>query len=340
MRRLHWCLVILAATAGCGGGGSSGDGGSLPTPVVPLSDAEATEAASGAVLTITAALVALASEPPGVAVPNAAARASGPAGRAVLCANGGVLVARCSGSVITSTAHECELIDDASGTGITVDGRLSVAVGARGVCRTGEIPLDAVRTYRFTHFQAVVRDAGAVVETFAAPRLVQTVRPLAGGCAAGQAEHRLDGRLLIRRRDGTDLRVDMRALRLGLHLDGTPCAPRVTADGRAEIADHAAGRFVRAAFAGLTVSGSAAIGYRIDGAAMLDCLGAFSVATEAPLVLAAPCADAGALRFQLPSRATARSRFDAGGILLDADGDGAPERSVDSCIDTSLASCE
>lgn len=349
MRAARWncgLVAMIAAAAGCGGGGGGGDqpaGGTVPTPVVALSDAEATETASGAALSMLAALRVLAEDIPGVAASGGAARALGGPAQAAACGNGGALLATCRAgggrAVVTTRAIDCELLDAVSGFRVTVDGEVRATLQAPDVCRSGEIPAAAPRTYRYTGFQAVVRDAQGIVETLDAPRLTQVVEPLAGGCASGQADTTLSGRLRVQRRDGPDVRIDAVGLQLARRLDASPCAARVSAVGVAAISDQAGGRTLRLAFDGVTLSGSDATGYGLDGNARLACAGAFSFATEAPIVLAGACPSAGALRLALPSGATARATFDAGGVGLDANGDGAAEQSVDSCTDLMLFGC-
>jgi hypothetical protein len=345
-RRNCGLVVMIVAALGCGGGGAAGDqppGGTVPTPAVALSDAQATETASAAALSMLAALRVLADDVPGVAAADGTARAMGGPAQAATCNNGGALLATCRAgggrAVVTTRAIECELLDAASGHRVTVDGEVRATVQAPDVCRRGEIPAMAARTYRYVGFQAVVRDAQGIVETLGAPRLTQVVQPFNGGCGSGQADTTLTGRLRVQRRDGTDVRIDTVGLRLARRLDGSPCAARVSAVGVAAITDQAGNRAVRVAFDGVTLSGGAGTGYHLDGEASLACAGAYSFSTEAPVVLAGACPLSGALRLHLPSGTTALSVFDDGSVRLDANGDGTAERSVESCSGLALTGC-
>lgn len=341
MRLAAWArglVVAVLTTSGCGGSGGDGmtDEATVPTPAVALTDAQAVESGAGAALTFIAALRTLAGDAPAPST-AATAMAAGPAGiSAGQCLNGGVLVASCRTedgiATLTSRAQDCDLLDPASGYRITFNGELRVALAAPDVCRSGEIPDEVPRTYRYRDFQAVVRDGDRIVETFNAPQLIERVTPRSGGCAGGDHDATLDGRVQIRRDDGTDLRIDTAGLRLARRFDGTPCTARVVADGVATFADAAGGRTVRAALHELVLSGDG----RLSGDADLACAGRFGFDVEAGD--AATCPSGGGV-FQLPSGAAAGADFAAGGVSLDANGDGTAERTVDSCRALVTAGC-
>jgi len=348
--RTQIVAVAVWLLAGCGGGGTGGGSagaGTVATPAVPLSDSAATEAASGAGLTLIASLVALAADPPGLASSTAALRQArgieANATRTLACKNGGLIKVSCMTSgahtLSSSSADDCELDDATSGLQVTYDGTLAVNIDAAGLCGTPAIPADVTRTYRFKNFQAVARQNGQIVETFTAPHLTQTIEPLADGCAGAQARLTMRGRLGVKLRDGVDVVMDASPLTLEARSDGAPCASYVVGNGRLDAADYAAVRGLRAVLDGLKLSGSAEAGYGLAGGAVVDCIGGLEFATAEPLRLAAPCATSGALRFHLPSGAAAAVRFDAGMLSIDADGDGLPERVVSSCADASLAMC-
>jgi hypothetical protein len=309
----------------------------VPTPAMALSDAQAVETGAGAGLTLIAALRALGGDLP-AASSMASAMVAGPAAvQAAQCLNGGVLVASCrteaGKAVLTSRADQCELLDEASGYRVTFDGELRIAIAAPEVCRGAALPDEMPRTYRYREFQAVVRDGVRIVETFDAPQLTETVMPLGGGCVAGQADATLAGRVRIRRDDGTDLRIDTDQLQVARRFDGTPCAARVVAGGVATFTDAAGGRTVRAALHDLRLSGA----YQLSGDADLACAGSFGFAVETHDAQTCP---SGVAALRLPSGTAASADFDAGGVSLDANGDGVAERAVSSCVALATTGCQ
>ncbi|MEO8606169.1 MAG: hypothetical protein ABI629_26595 [bacterium] len=349
VRELRAVAAFVTLLAGCGGGGGGDEAsgvGSVPTPRVALSDAEATEAATGAGLTLASMLRALATDPPGVASSADVARTAGAmataAGQSAGCVNGGSLTAACrvdhGRSVLTATARECQLDGTVNGLQVTIAGGLRATINDADVCRSGVIPNAAVRTYRFTDFQGVTRNGVQIVEEFTTQDLTQVVQPLGVGCAGAQAEVTTRGRVRVRRSNGTDLLIDALPLTLTVLSDGTPCAQHISGSGRADVRDYASGHALRAALDGLSlVNRIGAPDVEFDGAVAVDCIGALEFATDEPLLLTTPCASAGALRIHLPSGAMARSRFDASGLALDANGDGIPERTVADC--TAASTC-
>lgn len=341
MRLAAWArglVVAVLITSGCGGSGGDGmtDEATVPTPSVALTDAQAVESGAGAALTFIAALRTLAGDAPATST-AATAMAAGPAGiSAGQCLNGGVLVASCRTedgiATLTSRAQECELLDLASGYHVTFNGELRIEIAAPDVCRSGVIPNEVPRTYRYRNFQAVMRDGNRVVETFDAARLTERVTPRSGGCAGGDHDARLDGRVQISRDGGTVVRIDTTGLRLARRFDGTPCTGRVVADGVATFTDAAGGRTVRAALHELALSGDG----RLSGDADLACAGRFGFDVETDD--AATCPSGGGV-LQLPSGTAAGADFAAGGVSLDADGDGVAERTVESCRALVTAGC-
>lgn len=330
-------LIAVAVLVGCGGDGSGGSGnGAVPTPVVPVSDAAATETASAAALSIVAALEALAAPPPGL---DPAPPAEGVA-QVAACLNGGGLAATCAQAggraIVRTHADQCELTDPASGGRVIVDGRLTATIAASGVCRSGQVPPAAERRYRLSDFRATTLVDGRTVESFATTRLRMVVAPQSGGCG-GDADLHLDGRAVVTRSDGTDVVVDARGLRLAVRFAGEACARRIHADGVVAILDRGAGaRQIDVDFEALQLD-RALGGVRLDGAAIVRCVGRLQFESVEPIARDGACAERGALRLRLPSGAEARVGYAAGGLTLDRDGDGVPERSLETCLDLALA---
>jgi hypothetical protein len=271
--------------------------------------------------------------PAGVAI----ARASCPLGGSL----SGTCVLRHSGSTVGSVLRGCQLLDEATGLQVTVDGRLTVQT-PYNVCDIGRIPIGAVRTYRFDDFSAVVSDDEGVVETFAAERLVETVLPLERGCDKDDATLDLDGALAVQRRGG--INVELRAADLHLERSGTGsagrCSRRIEASGRLTIDDHSALRHSAVDLDGLVVEVDADGGmHRVDGGFALDCVPAFTIATDEPLGPGNVCPAAGALTLQRTDGSRGTIRFVGGGVRIDADADGTPERVAADCRAPALAQC-
>jgi hypothetical protein len=362
--RSGWILAGAFCLAACGGGGGRdvGAGTEVFPPATPLSDEQATEAASGAALSLVAALSALVLDVPGL--PAASTAADGNHGRSALsvrrwaslarqggrssrCAGGGTVQATCgedgSGSTLLTRADECGTFDDAHGFYVITNGELRIHIQARGICRTGQVPADASRTLRYRHFRATIRDGPSVLETFAAPVLTQRIEPSGAGCA-GVGRMTFDGRAVVTRADGVDVTLDTDGFILQLSDPGAPtCVQQVEATGRLDVFDHSSGRQLDAALHGLRMAfalESNPVAASIDGAATLDCVGEVAYASDAPLAGSGACASSGALRLTLPSGVTARSRARAGGVVeFDYDGDGQVDRTVGSCLDPTVAAC-
>ena len=361
--RSGWILAGALCLAACGGGSGrdAGPGAEVFPPATPLSDVQATEAASGAAVSLVAALSALVLDVPGLPAASTIAdrhhgrsalsvrrwaSLAGQGGRSSRCAGGGTIQATCgedgSGSTLLTRADECGTFDDAHGLYVITNGELRIRIQARGICRTGQVPADAPRTLRYRHFRATIRDGPSVLETFAAPVLTQRIEPSGTGCAdVGRMV--LDGRAVVTRADGVDVTLDTDGLILQLSANATPCVQQVEATGRLDVFDHTSGRQLDAALHGLRMTfevESNPVAASIDGAATLDCVGEVAYASDAPLTGSGPCASSGALRLTLPSGATARSRAQAGGVVeFDYDGDGHVDRTVASCLDPSVAAC-
>ena len=356
---IAWLWINALCLAACGGTGSDPVAGVLP-PATPLSDAQAIEAASGAAVSLISALSVLGLDAPEVAPSPAiaglrAARsmsvsrvgaAGGAGARAAPCTGGGTIEATCAESggrtIVVSRSTACGLVDDSRGVAVVTDGELDISIDALGVCQTGTVPPSAARTLHYRHFRATVHDGPLVIESFTAPLLTERLETTVVGCGdAGRVE--LDGRLLVARSNGVDVTLDAHQLELRLSAAGEPCVQTLEATGRLDVFDHAGGRQFSAALRALRASfdvGSTVVRASIDGAATLDCVGAVAYASDAPLSIGGACASRGVLRVTLPSGVKARATLSESGIEFDYDGDGAPDRSVESCTDPSVAACD
>jgi hypothetical protein len=331
-------ISALTALAACGGGD---DGGGSTSP--PLAEPQATEAVAAAVLSAASVVVELAADPP--AAEDVGNGTAGVAIALASCPGGGSLSGTCvlrhSGSTVRSVLRHCQLVDEATGLHVTVDGRLTVKT-PNNVCDFGRIPVNAVRTYRFDDFSAVVSDGEGVVETFAAERLVETIVPLETGCERDDATLDLDGALALERRGG--VHVELRAADLHLERRATGsagrCGRRIEASGRLTIDDHSALRHSEVDLDGLAVEVDADGGMRrVDGGFALDCVPAFTFTTDEPLAPGNVCPAAGALVLERADGSSGTIDFADGGVRIDADADGTPERVAADCRAPALAQC-
>jgi len=357
--RAGWILAAAITLAACGGAAGNDDTEGVLPPSPPLRDEAAAEAASGAAVSLAAALSALVRNPPdSTGAPARAGLLDAPAlvarrlaadtarPGAAVCAGGGTIRATCreggARTVLVTHADECGVVDAPSGLYVVTDGDLTAEIGARGICRSGEVPPTVPRTLRYRHFRATVRDGPEVLETFAAPVLEQRIEPAASECGtAGRMT--FEGRVSLRQIDGVDVTLDAHALSLALTAGGPPCMQQMEATGRLEMFDHASARRFAAALRDVHVAfdpASDALAAAIDGRATLDCVGSVTYASAVPLVIDGPCASGGSLRVTLPSGATARMVVgEAGDVAFDYDNDGRIDRVVAFCLDPSLAAC-
>ncbi|HSP95838.1 MAG TPA: hypothetical protein VL049_01160 [Candidatus Dormibacteraeota bacterium] len=326
-------LATLIALVACGGGGEDGQ-----APPAVLDEVQASEAIAAAALRVAGALTELADDRMAV---DQLGRASFGGG----CLHG-TLTGSCGMghrvNTLRVSARHCQLLDAVSGLRLTVEGRLTVTTPFAICGLGGLIPLEAVRTYRFDHFSATVEDGAGVVEAFAAERLVETLLPLRTGCDQGDATIDLDGTMSAQRRGGLD--AALRATDLHLERRGSgsagACTRTIEARGGVAVDDRSAGRTAGADLDGLTVEVDAAGGLRrIDGGFALGCARPLTIATDQPLVAGDGCPSAGML--ELERRDGSRGFVDlaAGGLRVDADGDGTPDRVTADCRDLDIATC-
>ena len=233
-------------------------------------------------------------------------------------------------------------VDAVSGLRLTVEGRLTVTTPFAVCGLGGLIPLDAVRTYRFDHFSADVEDGDGVVEAFAAERLVETVLPLRTGCDQGDATLDLDGALSVQRRGGVD--AALRATDLHLERRGSGSAGACSADHRG--ARRARDRRPLGRARGQRRprrpdGGGRRGGRRCGGSTAASRSTARGRSPSPPTSRWSPahgCPSAGVLELERARRIARLHRFAAGGLRVDADGDGTPERVAADCRDPALAS--
>lgn len=325
MRRTAFGLATVAVWTLAACGGSSNDDSAM------LDEPETSRTVAAAALQAAAGLVELAAD--AVAVRDLSA--------ADQCESGsvtGVCVERRGESVQRLELRRCRLPLDDGGAHVTVDGRFALTTPFSICGLGGLIPPEALRTYRFDGFTAVVEDGAGVVETFAADHLVETVQPLRTGCAAADASIDVDGALTVSRRGGADL-----ALRASqLHVErrgaraGPGCNQELTASGGITVIDRDSDATTRAKLDGFAVATDAAGRVlRVDGGFALSCALPLTIATNQVLEPGEECPRVGMLELERRDGSRGFVRFRDGAVEVDADGDG----SLDATGDCDAADC-
>jgi hypothetical protein len=333
-------VSALLAMSACGGGG--GEGGAPHSPA--LAEPQASEAVAAAVLSVASVLVELATDPPAVDI--GVTGTSEVATALTLCPGGGSLSGTCvlrvhRDSILRISMRHCGLVDERSGLRSVVDGRLTVQA-PYNFCDSGHVPVGGERTYRFDGFTAVLSDGDGVVETFAAERLVESMLPRNTGCEQDDAALDINGALEVQRRDGINI-----ALRTaGLHLERSgagpagQCSRHIEASGRLTIDDHSSLHHVEVDLDALAVDVDGAGALRgVEGGLALDCVPAIVVAMDQALVPGVACPSAGVLALHRADGSRGLLTFADGGVSVDADADGTPERVASDCRDPALAQC-
>ena len=333
-------VSALIAISACGGGG--GDGGAPHAPA--LAEPQASEAVAAAVLSVGSVLVELATDPPAVDI--GVTGASEVATALTLCRDGGSLSGTCvlrvhRDSILRISMRHCGLVDARSGLHSVVDGRLTVQA-PYNFCDSGHVPVGGERTYRFDGFTAVRSDGNGVLETFGAERLVETVLPRSTGCELDDATLDINGMLEVQRRDGINI-----ALRTaGLHIERSgsglagQCSRHIEASGRLIVDDHSSLHHTEVDLDTLAVDVDAVGALRgVAGGLALDCVPALTVAMDEALVPGVACPSAGILALHRADGSRGLLTFADGGVSIDADADGTPERVASDCRDPALAQC-
>ena len=331
-------ISALTALAACGGGG--GDGGGSTSP--PLAEPQASEAVAAAVLSAASVVVELAADPPaaedvgrgttGVAI----ARASCPGGGSL----SGTCVLRHSGSTVRSVLRHCQLVDEATGLHVTVDGRLTVQT-PYNVCESSgfrSAPCARIGSTTSAPSSATARASSRRSLPNDLLRPSCRSRGMREGRCDARSRRRVGGAAPRRRqRRATRSRPAPRAARQRIGWSVRPAhrGERSADDRRPFGVAPQRGRLD-----GLAVEVDADGGMRrVDGGFALDCVPAFTIATDEPLAPGDVCPAAGALTLQRADESRGTIRFVDGGVRIDADADGTPERVAADCRAPALAQC-
>jgi hypothetical protein len=317
--------ATLVAVVGCGGGG--GGGGTRA-----LQGEAAVEAAAGVAVSTIIALAEFWPTSPG---PE----------EADPCADGGQGRTTCD--VTGDQSHwetslsSCRRFLPEMGVTIFTDGNYAYVVDDPYACTEGlpdgaPVTLD-VRDYT----QRAVDDGGNELSRFSG-HYIQTTTLRGEGCAGLNDTRVLDGTMQHRFvTAGLDIEITADQLTIDVDSYGEPCAVRVSPNGRLAVADHANGRRFGQIFGNAQVTfqeGFAAI----DGDIANDCIGNAVFETLEPLYTDRldECPIAGFIRVSFVDGARATVRFtDSGGVEIDYDDDGHPDKVAASCHDAALAEC-
>ncbi|MGH7788094.1 MAG: hypothetical protein ACRERC_14575 [Candidatus Binatia bacterium] len=245
---------------------------------------------------------------------------------------------------------------------VVVDGRLTRTVDDSKYCDTREISDNVEVTDALTEFrQTTTRPEGAGTSVFELSGTYARRIVLSGsGCNGRNGTELLNGSLAFRCLPGAptgvvgcpagggDLSVVARDLTVVRRATGEvgDCTATKTLVGRLEVEDEISGQafdtVYRQFFVAEETRGTGDVDLRFQGGLALDCLGEVSIITEVPLRRSpsARCPSAGILLIRLPDGLQRFVRYADGGLEVDLDGDGKPDRKTDSCEDPTLAQCQ
>lgn len=162
------------------------------------------------------------------------------------------------------------------------------------------------------------------------------------GCGGLNSTRVIDGSLQVHAQySGQDTSLTAEHFELAFDTVGSPCAWRLTANGKLTIVDAANRRHFAQVFG--NVGFTFDLGFTtIDGDVANDCIGNATIQTVEPVYLnqADACPTAGFVKVSLEDGTVATIRFtETGGVELDYDDDGQPDQVVASCHDAALTEC-
>jgi hypothetical protein len=278
------------------------------------------------------------------------------------CQGGGTRDESCT---LRSGRAQLEIVFDACTVTIgaqqlVVDGRLTRTVDDLQFCETGQIGDRVEVTDALTDFrQTTTRPDGGGASVFELSgtytrRFVFT----SSGCNGGIGTEHFDGDLAFRctpampsgvagcPAGGRDLALVARDLTVNRARIGVGVCPPKTVFGRLEVDDRISGQAFDTVYRNFVVAEAVRetgeVDLQLEGGLTLDCLGEVSIVTEVPLRRSpsAGCPSRGILLIRLPDGLQHAVRYHDGGLEIDLDGDGKPDRTTATCEDPSLAQCQ